>query len=594
MKKHSLLSRLVLTYIFLGIIPVVVILGFSLSKEIRTAQQSLQEQITASAALLHTQFQNQYDSMSFISLSLIGNQEFMRGAHALGMDDTPLNVRLDYAKVERALNTYAITSSIYETLFFNRDGFTAWSVSNNNQYNYQYRMPRQTLESIEWLGAIRDNYGQTVLLPVGSGMLPGYDGETIALVRNVRNPGKSIGYLAVFTARENLDYIFRTPKAWGGSMLIAQDHRRVIYASDDFPLEEALSEDGTFRTGLLKNYITAESSDPERDLSLIIAVPNRVVYAQSVDSILPLVVEGLVMLVILAIGSYVFGRRLSAPLTTLTEVISQTTMENLSNHIHSGVFRRYDEAGYIFEQFKEMRQRLDESMKREISMQVMHVQERLHSLQAQINPHFLYNTLNVIGIMGEDAGSEAIYDACYMLSSIMRYSIADRNSFTAPLRDEISSTRAYCDLIKLRYAHRFEYETELSPEAENVEIPRLTLQPFIENIVEHAYDKAHSVVRAVIRTCVEGGRWHIVLSDDGCGMSRETLDAIEESIRGNRERRASDEPPATHAGIGVSTTIIRLQLFFGDDFTYRIESRPGSGTVIRLSGALKEDDHGDD
>ena len=593
MKKHSLLNRLVVTYILLGIIPVIVIMGFALSKEIRTVQQSLQEQITASAALLHTQFQNQYDSMSFISLSLIGNQDFMRGAHALGVDDIPLNVQLDYAKVERALNTYAITSSIYDTLYFNKDGFIAWSVANNKQYNYQYRMPEETLDSIEWLGAIQDNYGQTVLLPVGHDMLPDYDGETIALVRNVRNPGKSTGYLAVFTSRENLDYIFQTPMAWGGSMLIVEDHRRVIYASEDFPLEAALSEDGMIRPELLKNYLTSESSDPGHNLSLIIAVPNRVVYAQSLDSILPLGLEGLIMLVILAIGAYAFGRQLSAPLTTLTEVISQTTMENLSNHIHSGVFRRYNEAEYIFEQFKEMRQRLDESMKREISMQVMHVQERLHSLQAQINPHFLYNTLTVIGIMGEDAGSAEIYDACYMLSSIMRYSIADRNNFTAPIRDEISNTQAYCDLIKLRYTHRFEYEMELSPEVESVEIPRLTLQPFIENIVEHAYDKAHSVVRAVIRTYAEDGRWTIVLSDDGCGMSQETLDAIEESIRAKRENQGLGESSAPNAGIGVSTTIIRLQLFFGDRFSYRIESRPGSGTVIRLSGALKEDNHGD-
>ena len=593
MKKHSLLSRLVVAFIFLGTIPVVVIMSFALSKEIGTVQQSLQEQINASAALLHTQFKNQYDSMSFISLSLIGNQDFMRGAHALGMDNTPLNVQLDYAKVERALNTYAISSSIYDTLYFNKDGFIAWSVANNSKYNYQYRMHRETLDSIEWLGAIQANYGQTVLLPVGRDMLPGYDGETIALVRNVRNPGKSTGYLAVFTSRENLDYIFQAPKTWGGSMLIVEDHRRVIYASDDFPLDAALSEDGVIRTGLLKNYITAESSDLNHNLSLIIAVPHQVVYAQSVDSILPLGLEGLIMLVILAIGSYIFGKQLSAPMTALTEVISQTTMENLSNHIHSGVFQRYEEAEYIFEQFKKMRQRLDESMKREISMQVMHVQERLHSLQAQINPHFLYNTLNIIGIMGEDAGSAEIYDACYMLSSIMRYSIADKNNFTAPIRDEINNTQAYCDLIKLRYTHRFEYDVEFSPEMESIEIPRLTLQPFIENIIEHAYDKTHSVVRAVIRAYTEAGRWYIVLKDDGCGMSQETLDAIEDSIRRNRENQARGEQAAIDVGIGISTTITRLQLYFGDCFSYHIESRPGGGTTIQLSDSLKEDNHGD-
>ena len=110
---------------------------------------------------------------------------------------------------------------------------------------------------------------------------------------------------------------------------------------------------------------------------------------------------------------------------------------------------------------------------------------RSNSLQAQINPHFLYNTLNVIGIMGTESHNPDIYDACRRLSSLMRYAIADKNGRNSIIGWEIENITDYLELMKLRFEHRVEYQVFCEEMLKNTEIPRLIFQPFVENVFEH-------------------------------------------------------------------------------------------------------------
>lgn len=590
MKRRSLLYRLIISYVIVGILPLVIIMGFAFAREIRTVRNSLEKQVTNSAELIQAQFKDQFDSMAFISLNLVSNQDFLKAARSLGKEPDLLALQLDYAQVERAVNTYAIIDSNYDVLFFNDEGCMVCSVDNNHGQNYTYRMGSETLEAVAWLKDVRNNYGQTVLLSAQTELLPGYGGDFFALVRGVRNPGKLIGYLAVFTHRENLDYMLRAPESLGGALMILENDDKVIYAGSGFPQARCLDGNGAFNLSALGgDYIVAESADPASGIAVVITVPNHEVYRRSLKSLVPLIAQGLIMLLIMGVGTFIFGRRLSAPITALTEAIRQTTMENLNQSVHPDVFQRYREADYLFRQFTQMRVRLDEAMKREIAMQVLQMRERLHSLQAQINPHFLYNTLNIIGIMGEEAGSTDIYDACFRLSSIMRYSIADRNPITALVHEEIDNTRAYFELMKLRYVHRFEYAIETDPAVDRVEVPRLILQPFIENTFEHAYDNAHTVVRARVVTRLENGRWNILICDDGCGIPSDKLERIRSEIERGVDGVEDDARRREEKGIGVCSTILRLKLFFGDGFRYSIDSVPGCGTTILLSAFMKEE-----
>ncbi|MFD0960549.1 cache domain-containing sensor histidine kinase [Paenibacillus chungangensis] len=204
----------------------------------------------------------------------------------------------------------------------------------------------------------------------------------------------------------------------------------------------------------------------------------------------------------------------------------------------------------------------------------------LSQLQAQINPHFLYNTLSSIDSMAEEQGVSSINQAIKHLSRMLRYSVSTGQKLVS-LREEIQQAQSYVALQQLRHGHRISVIWDIDPACERATIIRLTLQPLIENAYEHGLEP--SLEGGTIHVCAKIANSQLVLevSDNGEGMEEETLQELQRFIRSPAYSETIDATKIRFSGL--RNVIRRLFLAYGEDCVADIASSEGEGTRIVIA-----------
>lgn len=205
-------------------------------------------------------------------------------------------------------------------------------------------------------------------------------------------------------------------------------------------------------------------------------------------------------------------------------------------------------------------------------------QANLETLQSQINPHFLYNTLEVIRGMALLADQDNIADIAYSLSNFFRYSISGKSDVVT-LKEEIENAENYCRIQKYRFGNRFKLEINADDRAADVLIPKMTLQPIIENAIIHGLADYTEGGKIWISTKQTGQNVHIAVKDNGSGMELEQLTALQNKICGESEIFM---PSSKHTGIGIQNVDRRIKLYFGREFGVNIYSCPLLGTEVEI------------
>ena len=208
-------------------------------------------------------------------------------------------------------------------------------------------------------------------------------------------------------------------------------------------------------------------------------------------------------------------------------------------------------------------------------------QAELDALQSQINPHFLYNTLDSIRGQALAEGAEDIANMTEALSTFFRYSISNRSNVVT-LEEELENIRSYFMIQQFRFNNRFRLEMPEFPKdlLESCRLPKLTLQPILENTILHGMEG--KIGQGVITLRVErtGNRTLITVSDDGAGMREETLLRLQAKLR--------DEEPVPlerkqGSGIALPNVNRRIKLLFGPEYGVRIMSTLGLGTDVEIT-----------
>ena len=210
-------------------------------------------------------------------------------------------------------------------------------------------------------------------------------------------------------------------------------------------------------------------------------------------------------------------------------------------------------------------------MEQNVEEQRQKRKSELKALQAQINPHFLYNTLDSIIWMAEWGKTKEVVLMTSSLAKLLRQSISNQNELVH-VEEEVEYTRSYLTIQKMRYKDKLEYEIKVDEEVLDKKIPKLVLQPLVENAIYHGikYKETKGVV------CIEGYQdgMHMVLkvSDDGIGMTEEQLSKI-------FEKRETD---TRKNGVGVLNVHERIQLYYGEEYGLKFSSEEGQGTIVEV------------
>lgn len=244
-----------------------------------------------------------------------------------------------------------------------------------------------------------------------------------------------------------------------------------------------------------------------------------------------------------------------------------------------------NEIGSLSKSFNAMTQKIHALMEQNIYEQKQKRKSEMKALQAQINPHFLYNTLDSIIWMSEAGENDQVVLMTSALAKLLRQSISnDREQIT--VAEEIDYVRSYLTIQKMRYKDKLEYTIDVEERILDVRIIKFVLQPLVENAIYHGLKYKETKGNLDIRGYRRGNRVCLVVADDGAGMEESELEHILEK----KEKKTKSN------GVGVYNVQKRLQLYYGPEYGISYISRKGEGTVatvtIPLDGGKSNEETG--
>ena len=273
--------------------------------------------------------------------------------------------------------------------------------------------------------------------------------------------------------------------------------------------------------------------------------------------------------------TYRTSKETSRPIREICEHIRRI---NLKEGIgYEEVKSDIDEIEFLSHSLKEMSHNLEDSLKQIIALKDYEVHAKMLALQAQMHPHFLFNTLMTIASMAEEQGNDKIYRICMNLTSMFRYISAEAGDGVR-IYEEIRHVENYVEIMKERFPES-QVEIDIPLEIMDCRIPKLTIQPLVENAYKYC-DRQRPEI-AIKGTAEPGGTWTVSVTDNGKGFSPEEKGRIMEKCREGikNEKILSGQID----GMGLVNVYVRLKLFFGDNMIYFIEENKGSIMIGRMS-----------
>lgn len=277
----------------------------------------------------------------------------------------------------------------------------------------------------------------------------------------------------------------------------------------------------------------------------------------------------LVLLTSIVLSSYL-AKVLTSPIQNLEMDVKKISEGNLDLTVHSsGSFEVYHLGLSIQKMTVRIRQLMDEIIREQEGKR----KSELDSLQAQITPHFLYNTLDIIVWMIEENRREEASRMVTALARLMRISISKGKNII-PLTDEFEHVSNYLMIQSMRFKNKFTYEIQMQPGSESLAVIKLVVQPIVENAIYHGMEGMYGDGEIRIRSYREGNDFYISVKDNGMGMSQDQAEALLDYTKKVQTGKGN--------GLGVRNVHERIQLYFGKQYGVIVRSVLDEGTEVKL------------
>lgn len=282
-----------------------------------------------------------------------------------------------------------------------------------------------------------------------------------------------------------------------------------------------------------------------------------------------IILISLISLLIILLITYIIATRITKPIITLKKSM------DLADHNQFNTMVKVtsnDEIGDLSASFNHMITRIKSLMDELVKEQAEKRNAEIKVLQDQINPHFLYNTLDTIIWMTE-TNDENTVPMIEALSQLFRISLSRGQEFIT-IQEELEHIRNYLYILKLRYLDKFEYDIHTDPLLLNHKIPKIILQPLIENAIYHGIKNISNKGHIQIDASISGDKIIISITDNGIGMDEETCKKLL-----NNEVA---EVKQSGSGVGIRNVNQRIKLYFGEDYGLEYHSAQGHGTTVMV------------
>ncbi len=281
-----------------------------------------------------------------------------------------------------------------------------------------------------------------------------------------------------------------------------------------------------------------------------------------------LLVASILLLAVIGISS-IISREITKPIRSLRDSMRKVQNGQFGTHVE---VITENEIGSLGRSFNLMTSEIRALMEQNVYEQKQKRKSELKALQAQINPHFLYNTLDSIIWMSEAGENDEVVEMTSALARLLRQSISNDQE-EVELEKEIEYVKNYLTIQKMRYKDKLEFFIYVDPRVAHVPVIKLVLQPLVENAIYHGIKYKETKGNLKIYAKPVDGRVEIVVADDGIGMDEDVMEHIFDEHRKEQKRN----------GVGVPNVQKRLQLQYGSEYGIRYESVKGAGTKVVIT-----------
>ena len=282
------------------------------------------------------------------------------------------------------------------------------------------------------------------------------------------------------------------------------------------------------------------------------------------------VLTAIILVIVALLFSRFMARSITLPIQKLRDSMKKVQEGDFS--VSDVVVDSKNEIGSLTKSFDVMTHRIHELMEQNVHEQEEKRKSELKALQSQINPHFLYNTLDSIIWMAEGKKNEEVVLMTASLARLLRQSISNEDE-VVPIANEVEYARGYLTIQKMRYKDKLEFQIDVDSSILYIPLIKLVLQPIIENAIYHGLKYKESKGLLIVKGFMKDGNAVLQVIDDGVGMDEETLAHIYDKHKVNYHSN----------GVGVYNVQKRLKLYYGDDYGITYESEKGKGTTATIT-----------
>jgi two-component system sensor histidine kinase YesM len=562
------------------------------------ARERFADALTSLSKSVMANLDAQVTEMNRLSLTLIYSQVFRNlfSSH-LALPRSPTTVRERIAKLE---NTEALIE-IGDTILGPNQ-----SAPQVNVYDlrgemigagYFSRLIERDARLDPWYSEIMEKSGDRVIVPPHRDPLQEETSVVvkgklyISLLRSFQDP--LLSTRGIVEVMQYCDALFAELDRLSGttaSIFVLDSGGRLIYPYDGRPADAAdllrLSSRagrGPVSTGILPGkrepQIYAAAASVDTGWTLILGEPSAGLSSSILQYASRIAILALAAILCSLAASYFISRRVTVPLKALHSEIEALELHNLVEVAEGTPELDLSEIDSLKLAFRDMRLKLNESVQEAVSLREHEKEAQLVALQSQLNPHFLHNMLQTIAIMAEDGSMAPIQGLILNLSKVLRY-VSSSEATMATLGTEVEYAECYLAAMRARFGDSLSYLIDVPEGMREIAVPRLIVQPFIENCFKYA-TASRPPWRIELRGSASDGAWAIEILDNGPGFPEPTLEKVAERVAA-RKRSSEGLTPMSISGMGMINSFERLRLAFGEQVAFEIGNLPGGGARVAM------------
>lgn len=579
-------SRLILGYAALAI-AASVLFGFFYNYYL---DQRYQINIYNNAKFTSSQVLNTLEGdlqkMDQVMLSLLSNLDVLQAIRDLSVKmadprGNELTISDEKSLIRNTIYTAYNLDNFYRVVVYNRYGYIAAS---------SYMQDRLVDTSVKvyeipWLVSVVGSKGENVLIAPHADDWAAYETKRSVYSRVKEIQGNNLGFIEVQQSEEHLEELLTFPNETVQGIVL-DEKGKVFWTSDHldageyeqyFQLEDSVFDQINVNNGIRELI----SVDTGRKTGLrLITIQNWSDATATVSNGWESALLIGAIFFIFSLGFIVFmANFLTKPLQELRESMEKTQLTNLNDKIEIKSSDADIKALTTAYQF--LLERLSSSIEKEEKLSILQLQAQFDALQAQINPHFIYNVLNVISGRGIQNDDEVICEICGQLASMLRYSTNTKIRY-ATICEEMEYTREYFFLIKARYGDKVQLNVKMDPSIQNEIVPKTALQQIAENCINHGFHNSANTMCVTINGYSKDGNWYVEILDNGQGFGEEALRALNNKMTIAKRRLFQEKSniELEIGGMGLINTYIRLLLIYSDSSIFELKNTSDGAMVV--------------